>query len=94
MRNTKGFALGLVVGLALALSSLAFAQTATQTDKQGKTESCCVMESCCCKGDSCQMKHDSSGHASMRAMEHKDGCCCCGDSCETKMKEMKKEKTN
>jgi hypothetical protein len=95
MKNTRGFALGLVIGLALALSSLGFAQTATQSGQKGETESCCAMSSCCCNGDSCQMKHDSKSHASMQGMEGKHGCCCCsGDSCEMKMKEKDKEKTN
>ncbi len=92
MKNTRGFALGLVIGLALALSSIGFAQTTTQTEKKGAAESCCAMASSCCNGHSCQMKHDSKSHASMQGTEDKHECCCCGaDSCEMKMKEKDKE---
>lgn len=90
MKNFKGFALGLVLGLGLALSSIGFAQNATQTNDQKKeTESCCAMASCCCKGDSCdmKMKHDPKNPAA------KDGCCCCGgDSCDMNMKHDMQEK--
>lgn len=89
MKNFKGFALGLVLGIGLAISSIGFAQTATQTDDQKKAaDSCCAMTSCCCKGDSCDMKmHDSKNHSA------KDGCCCCGgDSCDLKMKHDMPEK--
>ena len=79
MRNFKGFAFGLVLGIGLAVSGLGFAQNAQPDQK--KAESCCAMTSCCCKGDSCdKMKHD--------AKEHSGGCCCCGgDSCEMKKHE-------
>jgi len=86
MKNFKGFALGLVLGLGLALSSIGFAQNATQTDQKKEKESCCAMASCCCKGDSCSMKDDSKTHSS----EH--GCCCCGsDSCDMNMKDKHKQ---
>jgi len=79
MRNFKGFGLGLVLGIGLAISGLGFAQNA---DQKTKSESCCAMASCCCKGDSCDMK-EHKDHASM-----KGGCCCCGgDSCDMKMHE-------
>jgi hypothetical protein len=85
MRNFKGFPLGLVLGICLALSSLAFAQNTTQTDAKKETESCCAMASCC-KGDSCAMK-DHKDHASKH-----EGCCCCGsDSCDMKAHEMKEK---
>jgi hypothetical protein len=88
MKNFKGFALGLVLGLGLALSSIGFAQNATQTVEQNKeTESCCAMTSCC-KGDSCdmKMKHDAKNHAA------KEGCCCCsGDSCDMKKHDMQEK---
>ena len=61
MKNFKGFALGLVLGVGLAVSSIGFAQNTTQNPDQNKAaESCCAMDSCCCKGDSCdmKMKHD------------------------------------
>jgi hypothetical protein len=90
MKNFKGFASGLVLGLGLALSSIGFAQNATQATDQNKApESCCAMDSCCCKGDSCdmKMKHDAKDHAA------KGGCCCCGgDSCDMKMKRDMQEK--
>ena len=92
MKNFKGFALGLVLGIGLAISSIGFAQTATQTaDQKNEAESCCAMTSCCCKGDSCdmQMKHDAKNYAA------KEGCCCCcsGDSCDMKMKHDMQEKS-
>ena len=84
MKNFKGFALGLALGIGLALSSVGFAQNAAQpTDQKKETESCCAMASDCCKGDSCdmKMKHDAKNQA------EKDGCCCCGAaSCDMKMK--------
>ena len=55
MKNFKGFALGLVLGLGLAISGIGLAQNATQTDQKKEGESCCAMMSCC-KGDSCDMK--------------------------------------
>lgn len=86
MKNLRVFALGLALGLAVAISTVGFAQNSTPQDKQAKSESCCAMESCCCKGDSCSMKHDTKNHSS------KDGCCCCsGDSCDMKMKDKKKQ---
>lgn len=85
MKNSKGFALGLVLGLGLAVSSIGFAQNATQSDQKKEAESCCSMS--CCKGGSCSMKNHKN-HSS----EHS---CCCGDSCDMKMKDMKdKEKGN
>lgn len=83
MKNFKGFALGLVVGLALAVSSIAFAQDATKDSAKDKA-ACCATMSCC--GDSCSMKH-AAGH-DPKNHSSKDGCCCCsGDSCDMKMKE-------
>jgi hypothetical protein len=79
MKNIKGFALGLTVGLALAISSLAFAQeTKTTHDKA----SCCT--------ESCSMQHakgqqDANKHSA-------EGCCCCSDSCDMHMKDKQKEK--
>jgi len=88
MKNFKGFALGLVLGIGLAVSSIGFAQNATQT-QENKPESCCAMNSGGCKGDSCDMKkHDAKDQAA------KGGCCCCcgGDSCDMKMKHDTSEK--
>ena len=90
MKNFKGFALGLVLGIGLAVSSIGFAQNATQTVDQNKeAESCCAMASCCCKGDSCSMKdHAKKDHSMADSSKH--GCCCCsGDSCNMQMKDMK-----
>ena len=95
MKNFRGFSLGLVLGIGLAVSSLGFAQNATQTvDQKKETESCCAMASCCCKGDQCEMKmkHDAKKHDA-RTHDAKDGCCCCsGDSCDMKMKHDTHEK--
>lgn len=84
MKNFKGFALGLVLGIGVALSSIGFAQTA-QTDQKKEAESCCAMASCCCKGDSCDMKKDH-----MKSQTANGSCCCCsGDACDMKMHDMK-----
>src|SRR5882672_777358 len=89
MKNFKGFALGLVLGIGLAFSSVGFTQKATQTaDQKKEMENCCAAMSCC-KGDSCdmKMKHDAKDPAA------KGGCCCCGDSCDMKMKHDEKPKS-
>jgi hypothetical protein len=87
MKNFKGFAMGLVLGLGLAVSGIAFAQNTTDQKKEG--ESCCAMASCCCKGDSCSMK-DHKEQAGQHA-----GCCCCGgDSCDMKAHDMKEKPKN
>lgn len=86
MNKLRVFALGLALGLAAAISTVGFAQSSTPRNSQTKTESCCAMESCCCKGDSCSMKNHSKEHSS------KDGCCCCsGDSCNMKMNDKPKQ---
>lgn len=85
MKNFRGFALGLVLGLGLALSSIGFAQSAAQTDQKKEAESCCAMASCC-KGDSCDMKNKDH----MKSQSSMASCCCCGgDSCDMKMHDMK-----
>ena len=92
MKNIKGlsrrFIGGLVLSIGLALSGVAFAQNATQSQQKKEAESCCAMASCC-KGDSCSMKdHAQKEHSK----EHsKDGSCCCckGDSCKMKTKDKK-----
>ena len=81
MKNVRGFALGLVLGLGVALGGLAFAQNTSDQNK--KTESCCAMANCCCRGDSCAMKDGAN------AKSEKHECCCCGDSCDMKTKESK-----
>ena len=85
MKNIKGFTLGLVLGLSIAVAGIAYAQTNTQSDQNKKAECCCAAMSCC-SGESCAMMKDgarkSDGH----------GCCCCsGESCN--MKDMKHMKT-
>jgi hypothetical protein len=88
MKNCKGFTLGLVLGLGLAISGIGFAQNTTN-DQKKEGESCCATMADCCKGDSCdmKMKHDAKDHAA------KAGCCCCGgDSCDMKMKHDMPEK--
>jgi len=53
--NLRGFALGLVLGLSIAIAGVGLAQNVSQTDANKKMESCCCMSSGCC-GDSCAMK--------------------------------------
>jgi hypothetical protein len=95
MKNIKGFALGLALGLAAALSTVGFAQDTKLADQNKNAESCCAMQSCCCKGDSCSMNHEAMDPARKgQTTEHskKDGCCCCGgDSCNMKMNEKQKQ---
>jgi len=88
MKNFRGFALGLVLGLSIALAGIGFAQNSAQTDANKKMESCCCMAACC-GGDSCPMKKDGAKNQS-----DKPECCCCGgDSCNMKdMKNMKNMK--
>jgi hypothetical protein len=92
MKNIRGFALGLVLGLAAAVSTVGLAQETKQPDQNKKAEACCAMESCCCKGDSCSMK-DHANKDRSKANSAKDGCCCCcgAESCDMKMKEKKEE---
>ncbi len=88
MKNARGFVLGLVLGLGLAFSGLAFAQNTTGGTEKKEGESCCAMSSCCCKGESCDMK-EHKDHAASHA-----GCCCCGDSCDMKSHNMKEAPKN
>ena len=93
MKNIRGFALGLALGLVTAISTVGLAQETKPADQNKKTESCCAMESCC-KGDSCSMKDHAKKDHSKEHSKH-DGCCCNGDSCNMKMKDKKsKEKTS
>src|SRR6266480_475629 len=88
MKHFRGFTLGLLLGVGMAFSGLAFAQNAADQNK--KTESCCAMESCLCKGDSCPMMKGGKKDASKNHSEKREGCCCCGgDSCDMKTKEVK-----
>ena len=90
MKNFKGFALGLVLGLGLAVSSIGFAQNAGQTEPQKEMASCCATTSCCGSGDSCSLKeHANKDHMKTHAVNG-HGCCCCGaESCDMKTHEMK-----
>jgi hypothetical protein len=84
MKNIRGFALGLALGLAAAISTVGLAQETKPADQNKKAESCCAMESCC-KGDSCSMKDHAKKDHSKDHSKH-DGCCCDGESCNMKMK--------
>jgi hypothetical protein len=90
MKNIKGFTLGLVLGLSIAVAGIAYAQTNTQSDQNKKAECCCVAMDCC-KGDSCPMMKDGAkkdGANNHAASADKDGCCgCCGDSCQMMKKD-------
>ena len=74
-----------VLGLTMAVASVAFAQAAMQAVNK--------MESCCCAScaDSCDMKKKDAMKNHVTSPD-KEGCCaCCGDSCDMKnMKDMKK----
>jgi len=87
MKNLRGFALGLVLGLSIAIAGVGLAQNVSQTDANKKMESCCCMSSGCC-GDSCAMKDGAMKNGATASDKHE--CCCCGgDSCNMKMKDTK-----
>ena len=92
MKNIKGFTLGLVLGLSIAVAGIAYAQTNTQSDQNKKAECCCVAKGCC-SGDSCAMMKDGAmKEGAKESGGH--GCCCGGDSCEMNpTKHMKDNKT-
>ena len=98
MKSIRGFALGLVAGIAIAISTVGLAQTTKPAAQTPKAESCCA--SCCCQGDSCAMHAGDKDHAQqMKQGEHmkahEGGCCCCGgDSCNMQMKMKAQEKQN
>ena len=81
MKNIKGFTLGLVLGLSIAVAGIAYAQTNTQSDQNKKAECCCVAMDCC-SGESCAMmkKDGAKNHAT--SADKEGGCC--GDSCNMK----------
>lgn len=97
MKSIRGFALGLVAGIAIAIGTVGLAQTTKPADQTPKAESCCAS---CCKGDSCAMHAGEKDHAQqMKQGEHmkahEGGCCCCGgDSCNMQMKMKAQEKQN
>jgi hypothetical protein len=102
MKNINRYAPGLALGLGLLLSSVAFAQTISQTIQKKATDSCCALA--CCGHDAASMK-DTKEQSSKREsccsgdscdMKVKDGqknhaaeagCCCSGDSCDMKIKD-------
>jgi|SRR5687767_12709752 len=96
MKNIKGFTLGLVLGLSIAVAGIAYAQTNTQSDQNKKAECCCVAMDCC-KGESCAMMKDGAmkegamKEGAMKSEGH--GCCCCGGGESCNMKDMKHMKT-
>lgn len=76
MKTRKSTILIMLLGLLLVAFVAVMAQQTPQTGEQKKhAESCCAMESCCCKGDSCAMNKEGAETA-----EAKEGCCG-GDSC-------------
>ena len=77
MKNLRGFALGLVLGLSIAIAGVGLAQNVSQTDANKKMESCCCMSSGCC-GDSCAMKDGAMKNHAKVLDKHE---CCGGDSC-------------
>jgi hypothetical protein len=99
MKSIRGFALGLALGLAAAISTIGVAQNEKPAVQDRNAESCCAMTSCCCNDGSCPMKgkdhakeHSKDGTKSHSGNE---GCCCCsGDSCDLKMKTKMKEGAN
>lgn len=93
MKNIRGFALGLALGLAAAVSTVGWAQETRPTNQDKKTESCCMKEGCC-KADSCSMKDHAKKDHSKGHADHEGCCCCSGDSCNMKMKDKNKEKAS
>lgn len=81
MRNIKGFTLGLVLGLSIAVAGIAYAQTNTQSNQNKKAECCCVSMDCC-QGDSCPMMKDGAKKEGATKSEGHGCCCCAGESCE------------
>jgi hypothetical protein len=92
MKNFKGFTLGLVLGLSIAIGGLAFAQSNMQTDPNKKSE-CCCMAMKCCEGDSCPMMKDGAKKEGATKSDGHGCCCCGGESCEMNHSKHMKDKT-
>ena len=75
-----------VLGLTMAVASVAFAQSPTQSSGSNK------MDSCCCSGcgDSCDMTKKDAMKNHVASSEKHDCCSCCGDSCDMKKKDAMK----
>lgn len=71
-----------VLGLTMALVSVAFAQSVAQNGATMK------MDSCCCCRDSCDMKTKDAMKNHVTSSDKQD--CCCGDSCDMKKKDAMK----
>ena len=73
MKPNKSILLVLLVGLSLAIFAVSAAQSTSQNAQAKKSEtSCCSMDSCGCKADSCPMKDGAT------AKDARDGCHACG----------------
>ena len=99
MKSIKGFALGLALGVAVAIGTVGLAQTTKPAEQKQSAESCCAA---CCKHDGSgamkagEMKHEAGmKHAAGMVKAHEEGgcCCCSGDSCDMQMKMKETEKT-
>jgi hypothetical protein len=98
MKSIKGFALGLALGVVVAIGTVGLAQTTKPADQKQNAESCCA--ACCNHGGSdsmktAEMKHEAGmkhDPAMMKAHNGEGACCCCGgDSCDMQMKTKMKE---
>src|ERR1051326_1540413 len=78
-----------VLGLTMAVASVAFAQNTTQSSTARKVDSSC----CSCCGDSCDMKTKDAKKNHVTSSEKQDCCSCCCDSCDMKTKDKKNHVT-
>jgi hypothetical protein len=82
MKELKQISFALILGLAATITVATYAQTASRTNANKTSESCCAMACChddsCCKGQSGSAQKDVKNHADMH------GCCCSGESCDMK----------
>jgi hypothetical protein len=93
MKSIKGFALGLALGVAVAIGTVGLAQTTKPADQKQTAESCCA--TCCNHDGSGAMKAGEVKHAAGMMKAHGEGgcCCCSADSCDMQMKMKETEKT-